>query len=228
MAVPFICPTCRKTNFCKSVTPGSELTCNGCRSRLWVKGDGNLRPIRPPFDFRLRSSDEARSEIWIVLDNIEALFGRMIAGIGQFLVHQVPRWIVRQVLDLGRIAAKAARVAAVFGVWLAITCLPLALLASDPGWFLTVLVLAWTGIAVAGSVFGALYATRQPGQGGRWFPRIRWIAALATVRRGAATIAAVATQVAGAPGRQGERTAGSSNAGKGAIETRPTANGAGQ
>jgi hypothetical protein len=104
---------------------------------------------------------------WVVallawLDNLESHGQRMILGIAHFLTWGMWAWLGRQLRVLGRVAAKAGRVAAVFACWAAIAFAPLVLLGRTKYGLL--LALAWTTLALAGSVWGALHVRRRTPQ----------------------------------------------------------------
>jgi hypothetical protein len=102
----------------------------------------------------------------LILNNLESLAVRMLIGIRRFLVELMPEWIGRQLVNLSRVAVKAVRVAAVFGVWFAVTCFPFCVLVFHRSWlpsggFVVLLVLAWTFLTLGGSWWGAVWVRRR-------------------------------------------------------------------
>jgi hypothetical protein len=106
-------------------------------------------------------ADQPPSGLLGFLDCLETLGRRMIIGIGRFLTHVLPDWLARQLAHLGRIAVKSVRVLAVLAVWGALTFSPLLLLAWLEHPLPVVLGLTWAALALAGSLWGALYVRRR-------------------------------------------------------------------
>jgi hypothetical protein len=92
------------------------------------------------------------------LDNLETIGWRMIGGIGHFLTSTMWAWMRKQLILLGQIMVKAVRVAMVFTCWAVISFGPILLMSKMRCEGLPVLMaLAWTGLALGGSLWGVLY-----------------------------------------------------------------------
>lgn len=94
------------------------------------------------------------------LDTLETVGWRMIAGIRHFLACTMWAWMWKQLISFSRIAVKTVRVFAVFACWAAICFGPWLLCQGVPG-VVVLMAVAWTALALGGSVWGALYIRHQ-------------------------------------------------------------------
>jgi hypothetical protein len=149
--VNMTCSNCGRRHERQDVIPGGSWSCPSCRTTLRVA-------------IRKETADVPAGTPWVAavvawLDTLETQGRRMIMGIGHFVTWKLWAWAGRQLLLLGQVAVKAGRVAAVFAFWAALTFAPPVLLRRTELGLL--LALAWTTLALAGSVWGALYVRRR-------------------------------------------------------------------
>jgi|GEM_PF-5095573 len=164
MKLSLICPECHQTAAYENSAPGGTVTCPRCHR--WFQLDGQGRPQRIPVAEAVAVDESSTGAFLEFLDVLETMGKRMNEGAVRFLIDGLPQWLARQMANLGRIAVKATRVLAVFSLWFALTCLPLALLMAGPSWFprgivAVLFVLAWTALALIGSLWGVKHARGQ-------------------------------------------------------------------
>jgi hypothetical protein len=162
MIVSLACPACKQTALHES-EPERLLACPACQTEFRPYTEAPVAALVPAPD--LPVTDVAVTESIIgFLDRVETAGKRMIVGTAHFLAFRMPHWLARQLFNLGRIAVKALRVAAVFGLWFCLTLLPVALLVAGwlpGGWPVTLLAVAWSALALSGSVWGLIYVRRR-------------------------------------------------------------------
>jgi hypothetical protein len=143
------CPGCAQE--CQGCSPGGTWVCPGCKNTFDVDSQG-----------RLQSATLVISALLRYLDALEILGRRMIAGIGHFLASTMWEWLWKELILVSRIVVKAARVLAVFACWSAISFGPLLLVwRMKSSGLLLLMALAWTALALGGSLWGACYMRRQ-------------------------------------------------------------------
>src|SRR5437870_807625 len=106
MAMSLTCPTCR--NRVEHWIAGSDLSCPNCGRCFQTNGDEGYQP--PPVAKAGEPVRPAPSVALDILDDLEGLGCRMIAGIGHFMTEELPHWVGRQIVDLTRITIKLTRV----------------------------------------------------------------------------------------------------------------------
>jgi hypothetical protein len=144
------CPYCGRER--QESLPGQTWVCPGCRTSYEVDSQGRLRHIAAAPDMPLFTV------VLSCLDDLEIVGWRMIAGIGHFLTHTMWSWLWKQLISLSRIIAKAVRVGMVFACWAVISFAPLLLVwQMEATGLLPLVALVWTGLALGGSLWGALY-----------------------------------------------------------------------
>jgi len=93
------------------------------------------------------------------LDPLELDGAAMVVGSIRVVLGWLPRRIVRQLIAMTEVAAKLARVLAIFAFWSILVCwpVPVAMVVSQwasTGLFTAVLVLAWILLTLVGSAWG--------------------------------------------------------------------------
>lgn len=146
------CPDCRR-EYEKS-PKGRAWECPSCHTVFEVDGQGQLRRI--PSVVAANSSE--LNGVLRQLDNLEIVLWRMIGGIGHFLTSTMWSWMRKQLIMFGQLLVKAVRVAVVFACWAIISFGPLWLVVRlEATGLFPLLALAWTGLALGGSLWGARY-----------------------------------------------------------------------
>jgi hypothetical protein len=156
MATSITCPACGRSARYDTPRPGAVIRC-ACGTCFELDAGGKSRALPIPEPAAPEAGPVAA--VLCLLAALEGLFLRMISGVGTFLGQSLPLWLGRQLISLARIAVAAVRVLLVFSAWGCLCFLPLLLLHRLGGLPMLIAV-AWTALALSGSVWGAVYARR--------------------------------------------------------------------
>jgi hypothetical protein len=173
------CPGCGVAVKVPARLAGSEVECPKCggRFRAGVAGDAGVEPPPPA------TPDPPPT----ILDEVESLLWRMLAGVFRFAFLRLPRLAYDFIMHVSPTFAKVARILLLLAAWAAIAVAP-GLAAYDfrevrdrlapwgdaapaIAWCFgheagcRVVLAVWSGVALCGSVWGALYVRRKARRG---------------------------------------------------------------
>jgi hypothetical protein len=159
------CPHCGLTVNVGSKLAGTSVDCPKCGTQF-----------RAPLP-------ASRNSLWNLLDELETLLKRMIAGVFRFAFFRLPRLAYNLVVCISPILAKIVRVLILLAIWVWLAILPgLAGLLFTQAldrlpWWVTPnpvlhwcavnqtscrgILLTWSIIAIVGSIWGAVYIRRK-------------------------------------------------------------------
>lgn len=169
------CPSCKNGLGPLESLQGQKVRCRKCQATLRVDGEGRIT--------------KDHGVLWSVLDKLESLLVKMIRGAFYFTFVRVPRWVYDILVEWFSSVIKAVRVLILAVLWLVIVVIPglfaflvheghtaslreavssdAVWLSAIEGWFgshgvyATVVAYTWSGLALVGSVWGAVHLRRR-------------------------------------------------------------------